>query len=534
MTRLDRRTLLSAALLAPLVTSGTSAQTNDNRVSPISLGPSIPPELFSASGNWPVAQGDLSSHRKAVGSSIHSGNLDQLEVLWTFPISVNTGYGGMTATPIVNDDVVYLQDMMSNIFALDRSTGELRWQRSYFVPSAGPNGVAVAYGLLFASLGDTAAVVALDAASGKERWRVQLSNNPGEGISMVPAVYDSTVYVSTVPGRTDSFNRGGTRGILFALDASSGETLWQFDTTTDNLWGNPRINSGGGIWYPPSFDETGGMYFGVGNAAPWPGIEEYPNGSSRPGANDYASSMVALERATGAIRWHYNASEHDLLDHDFQNSPLLTEVKTTTGGRKLAIGSGKTGTVVAVDRMSGEVVWETRVGRHDGDDRESLPDQSAAIFPGAWGGILTPLACADGRVFAPVIDMSTNYSSTAYDRMSMFDFTNAKGVFVALDLMTGSVIWQTEISSPPMGGATIINDLVVFSTLDGRIHGLNVENGSLLVTYVLPAGINACPAVAGNMMIFPAGARRVSGPDSSISKESSQRAVVSLGIFDNM
>jgi len=534
MTRFDRRKLLTVALLAPLTTSATSAQTGDNRILPTSLGPSIPPELFSASGNWPVAQGDLSAKRNAVGSSIDSGNLNRLEVLWTFPISVNSGFGGMTATPIVIDDVVFLQDMMSNIFALDRTTGELRWQRSYFVPSAGPNGVAIAYGLLFATLGDNAEVVALDAKSGGERWRVQLSNNPGEGISMAPAVYDSTVYVSTVPGRTDSLNRGGTKGVLFALDASSGESFWKFAATTDNLWGNPRINSGGGIWYPPSFDDTGGIYFGVGNAAPWPGVKAFPNGTSRPGPNDYASSMVALARETGKRRWHYNAAEHDLLDHDFQNSPLLTEIELSSGTRKLAIGSGKTGTVVAVDRDSGEVVWKTRVGRHEGGDRESLPEQWSQIYPGAWGGVLTPIACAQARLFVPVIEMSTNYSSTDYDRMSMFDFTKAKGVFIALDLVTGSVIWETEVPSPPMGGATVMNDLLVSSTLDGQIRILSAENGSLLMSFSLSAGINANPAIAGNMMIFPAGAKRVPNLDSSISEESSQTAVVSLGIFDNM
>src|SRR5206468_9721118 len=126
------------------------------------------------------------------------------------------------------------------------------------------NGLAAGYGMIYGPLGDTAGVFALDAATGDEVWRVDLSNNSGEGIDMAPIVYDNTVYVSTVPGNYSGFYRGGEKGILYALDASNGQTIWQWDTTTNNLWGNARVNSGGGLWYPPSFDDNGNIYFGTG------------------------------------------------------------------------------------------------------------------------------------------------------------------------------------------------------------------------------------------------------------------------------
>ena len=168
------------------------------------------------------------------------------------------------------------------------------------MPSNGPNGVAVAYGYVYAATGDTSVAFALDAKTGKEVWAAKLSNNNFECIDMAPTVYNNTVYISTNPNNVTYGNyRGGARGILWALDAATGVTLWSFDTSTDNLWGNPRINSGAGLWYPPSVDEQGNLYFGTGNPGPYPGNAQYPNGTSRPGPNDYADSMVSLDLATG-------------------------------------------------------------------------------------------------------------------------------------------------------------------------------------------------------------------------------------------
>lgn len=531
MSGITRRALLAGTGLAALSTKSTFAQQTgpDEIVVPTPLGPSIPPELLAVSGNWPTAQGNLSAHRAAVGSSLTADDIADLEVVWEFPIEASTGYGGMTANPIVIDQTVYLQDMRSNIFALDRDTGALIWEHRNEVPCIGPNGVAVAYGRLFAATGDTAEVFALEAATGKELWRVRLTNNPREGIDMAPAVYDSTVYVSTVAGNSRGFNQGGTRGILYALDAGTGATLWQFDTTTDNLWGNPRVNSGGGLWYPPSFDEKT-IYFGVANAAPWPGTKSYPNGSSRPGHNDYASSMVALDRETGALRWHHNAAPHDLLDHDFQNSPLLVDAEIDGIARRMAIGSGKTGTVVAVDRDSGDAIWIATVGKHQGDEISELPATDSEIFPGAWGGVLTPPAYANGLIFVPVVDQRTVYNATKYDKMSMFDFSQATGQLVALDTITGATVWRQDISSPAVGGATLVNEMAIIAGLDGIIRIFSSVTGAPIGQFRAQTGVNAPSAIAGGLIIIPAAGPLIESADvATVSPGPVRARVIALG-----
>ena len=94
--------------------------------------------------------------------------------------------------------------MQSNVFALNRDTGEVRWEKRYDVPSEGPNGVTAGYGMIYGSTGDDGEVFALDAQDGHEIWRVKLTTNPSTGIDIAPVVYNNVVYVSTVPGRATS------------------------------------------------------------------------------------------------------------------------------------------------------------------------------------------------------------------------------------------------------------------------------------------------------------------------------------------
>src|SRR5581483_2063577 len=97
------------------------------------------------------------------------------------------------------------------------------------------------------------AAVALSAATGRQLWSRRLVRNSHEGIDMAPGDHDGTVYVSTVP--TSVADRGtypgGGRAVSWALNAATGAPEWSWDEVGD-LWGHPGLNSGGGLWYPPS------------------------------------------------------------------------------------------------------------------------------------------------------------------------------------------------------------------------------------------------------------------------------------------
>ncbi len=196
---------------------------------------------------------------------------------------------------------------------------------------------------------------------------------------MAPGYHDGLVYVSTVPLTAQRTYPGGGVGTLWALDAKSGKKNGASTPFPTSLWGDTKLNSGGGLWHPPSFDGKGCIYFGTGNPAPYPGTAEEPWGASRPGPNLYTNSMVKLDAKTGKMDWYYQQTPHDLYDWDFQDPPLLIEA----GGKELAVGAGKSGIVVALDAKTGKPVWKRPVGnpqrprrrRPARDARRSLEDQ---------------------------------------------------------------------------------------------------------------------------------------------------------------
>lgn len=462
-------------------------------------GTPVPEEVTTYADEWPVAQGDLQSTRAAKNSPIDSSSVATLGVAWEIATA-----NGITASPVVINGVVYYQDMMSNVFALDLATGEELWRTEYNNSSNGLNGVAVAYGMVFAATGDSATAFALDSTTGAEIWSAKLTNNNFECIDMAPGVYDNTVYISTNPNNTTYGNyRGGARGILYALDAKSGSTLWSFDTANGNLWESPRLNSGAGLWYPPSFDEAGNMYIGTGNAGPYPGNEEFPNGSSRPGDNDFASSMVSIDLYTGGPNWHLNAFPHDIQDHDFQNSPVLATVSLNGTDTLIAVGSGKTGTVIAASAQSGAMLWKTDVGKHQNDLMQELPPGTTEIYPGTLGGVLTPLAYSEGRIFATYIDNAAYLSPTGSGERPE-ERTPGTGGVCALDATNGDILWDVKIPAYVLTGATVANDLVFFSGMEGVLRAYNVETGEEVWNWELPAGTNAPLGIAGDTVLVAA------------------------------
>src|SRR5262249_1172529 len=158
--------------------------------------------------------------------------------------------------------VIYSQDLESNVQALDLESGDVIWSTKLESPSHGPNGLAVAEGRVYGATNSEA--FALDQETGKKLW-----STPLEGaVDMQPGVNDGKVYVSTVPETPNAEYEAGQVGTLFALDGKTGKKLWEFDTVPKGLWGHPEINSGGGAWYPPSFDSKGDVYIGTGNPAP--------------------------------------------------------------------------------------------------------------------------------------------------------------------------------------------------------------------------------------------------------------------------
>ena len=471
--------------------------------------PTVPPEMEQFANDWPMAQGNYAATRAAASTTIDSSNVNELGIAWSLPLNASSGYGAITSNPIVLGDTIFLIDNAGNVQSVDRETGEVRWRNDYNVSTIGPNGVAVGYGYLISVLGDTAEVLCLKPETGEEVWRFQLANHNALGVTMAPLIFDGYIIVSTEPGgNTKGVYQGGAEGIVFCLDIETGVTLWQWNTVEDDAWGNFRLNSGGGLWYPPSVDvETGVLYMGIGNAAPWYGMADHPNASSRPGPNDYANSLVALDPNAGRVLWHLNLKPHDLFDHDNQQTPVLADITREEDGSvvKFVFSGGKHGFVSGVDRTSGIEIWKVAVGRHQNDSVAELGEEVVTVFPGVQGGVQGPLAYKDGVVYASVLNASTGFNAAGMD-YSTFDLTTSTGNVVAIDALTGQILWTVDVPIGIAGpGPTIANDLLFTGGLDGIIRAYALKDGSLVWSYQAPAGLNAPYAIAGDLLLVPAG-----------------------------
>ncbi|WP_445148337.1 outer membrane protein assembly factor BamB family protein [Baekduia sp. Peel2402] len=464
---------------------------------------------------------DLSSTRNAKGSKINASNVKSLKSKWTIALGQESQsqFGSYASTPVVVNGVVYSQDLASNVSAIDLKSGDVLWTKSYASPDQGPNGVNVGGGKVFGVTADSA--FALDQKTGKELWKKELIRNAGEGLDMAPGYYKGLVYASTVPGNNGKFYGGGTKGILWALDAETGKKVWKFDTAPTKTWSknNEEVNLGGGLWYAPSFDQQGNMYFGVGNAGPFPGTTEHPWGSSRPGKNLYTNSVVKLNAKTGKLKWYYQATPHDLYDWDFQNPPILATVK----GKPAVIGSGKNGYVIALDRANGKVLWKRAVGKHNGHDKDPVYASKGQysklalnqeIYPGRLGGVIAP-ASTDGKlIFVGVVNNSVTY--TANEKDAAQDSQTSTGELVAVDLDTGKIKWAVNYNTSVFGSTTVSNDVVFSTTFDGQIHASDAKTGKPLWDQQLPASSNSGVTVHDNVVIAAAGLAAGQGQTPSI------------------
>jgi outer membrane protein assembly factor BamB len=457
---------------------------------------------------------DAANWREAKGT-IDTSNVAELEEAWSLPLTAQSSYGAHSSAPVIVNGVIYSQDLESNVQAIDLESGEVLWTKKYEDVSQGPNGVVVADGLV---LGATAReAFALDQETGKEVWSTLLVRQAtGEGIDMAPSYHDGLVYISTVPLTATELYPGGGVGTLWALEAKTGQKKWHFDTVPKDLWGDRKVNSGGGLWQPPSFDDKGFIYFGTGNPAPYPGTPAEPWGTSRPGANLYTNSMVKLDAATGKKQWHFQLTPHDIYDWDFQDPPLLL----SAGGKDLAVGAGKSGIVVALDAQTGKPVWKRPVGTHNGHDKDNLyamrgeysKIKPGEVFPGVLGGVIAPMATDGKTIFVPIVNGSASVSASG----ELGGGGEQSGELVAIDAASGKVKWNQEFGSPLFGAPTVVNDVVFATSFEGSVYALEASTGGELWVETLPASINTSVSISGDTVIAPAGLAGAEGQTPAI------------------
>ena len=511
--------VVAAGLIAGGCSSSSSSSSSSSTLAcPSKRGTPVTGTAPAGTGRpaagWTQPGADVANTRD-VASAITSSNVSKLGVAWTVPLTISTAHtdGAYATTPVIVNGVVYVQDLESDVMAISVATGKVLWRHDYNSPNGGPDGVSVAGGVVYAATAKSA--VALYAATGTQLWSRTLIGNEHEGIAMAPGYNHGTVYVSTVPANVTGQYLPGGEGILWALNARTGTPEWSWNQV-QNLWGNPGINSGGGLWYTPSFDAQGNIYLGVANPGPLFGTKSYPLGSSRPGPDLYTDSVVKLSPA-GKLLWYYQLTPHDLYDWDLQDPPVLS----TANGRPVVIDGGKAGILIELDAQTGKLLWQRPVGGHDGHQDDGLLTEHATaasrgllparycLEPSIFGGILTQLASNGATTFAAVNDLALPATPAGYTGSAaavIGDIAKATGEMVAVSQDTGTIEWDTLLPSSPYGAATVTNDVVFTTTSHGDLYALDATTGTILLKTPMTAGTNAPVAVDGDYVIAGAGA----------------------------
>jgi quinoprotein glucose dehydrogenase len=328
-------------------------------------------------------------------AQITPANVKTLKVAWTFHTADLLGPNDpvettLEVTPIKIDHTVYLCSSHQIVFALEAATGQLKWKfdphlrndptfqhvtcrgvsyhetKAQAVTAAGTPAPADCPRRIFLGTND-AKMFALNADTGvpcdsfgdhgKIDLNVGMPNaTPGfYEITSPPVVTDKVLIVGGAV--IDNYATNGPSGVIRGFDIYSGALLWAWDAgnadenalpSATHTYTSDSPNS----WTVSSADEQLGLVYvplGSGDPDQW-------GGNRTPVEERYDSALVALDIATGKLRWSYQNVHHDLWDMDFPSQPSLVDVQTAGGVVPAIYAPAKTGNIFVLDRRTGKLL----------------------------------------------------------------------------------------------------------------------------------------------------------------------------------
>jgi PQQ-dependent dehydrogenase (methanol/ethanol family) len=506
---------------------------------------------------WVMPTGDYANTRYSELKQITKDNVKNLRPVWTFSTGVLRGHEG---APLVIGDVMYVHAPFPNqVYALDlNNAGQIIWK---YEPKQDPTvipvmccdtvnrGLAYADGKIILDQAD-AHVVALDAKTGKEVWRIENGDpKKGETMTSAPMIVKDKVIVGISGGEF------GVQGRITAYNLADGKKVWSaysvgpddqilFDANTTALgkpvgkdssvstWQGDQWKIGGGAtwgWY--SYDpQLNLIYYGSGNPSTW-------NPVQRPGDNKWSMTIFARNPDTGVAKWVYQMTPHDEWDYDGINEMILADIPVKGQTVKALVHFDRNGFAYTLNRENGQLLvaekfdpkvnWATKVdmttGRPEGVKQYSTEaggedHNSKGICPAALGSkdqqpaafspvtkvfyVPTNHVCMDYEPFKVSYTAGQPYVGATLSMFPPQGETNL-GNFIAWDAGQGKILWSDPEPFSAWGGAlATAGDVVFYGTLEGYLKAVDPANGKELYRFKTPSGI------IGNVMTYTHGGKQ--------------------------
>ncbi len=485
----------------------------------------------AAPGNWPSYNRTLTSDRFSSLAEINTKNAGQLKVLCTYDTGQYTGF----TSGLLEVENALIGVTEYDIFSIDPTNCKENWRTHETYTPSTPQGVnrGAAYmdGRLFRGTQD-GRVLAYDFKTGKRLWESWIADpNKGESVPAAPIAWQGLVFVGNAGG-----DLKGVKGRMYALDAASGNIVWEFylvpkgpgDVARGPQGASPLDAAswktapgspitGGATWTSYSMDpSTGLLYVPGGNPAP-----DFATGP-RAGENLYSGSVVVLDAKTGAYKNDIKIVPVDWHDWDVSAAPMIV---TTAAGHKLLSLAPKDGHLYGYDLATGARLYRMPVTTVENAAQTFSAGAGVHFCPGSVGG-----AEWNGPAYDPATNLiivgevdwcttvtlqsdaqiarvgagqpwSGEASLNPFNVWGQQDpFGHWAGWVYASDADTGAWKWRVKTNYPVQSGMTpTAGGVVFFGDMGGNFYVLDAANGQKLW------GQKIGGAVGGGVITYVAG-----------------------------
>ena len=323
-------------------------------------------------GAWLSYGRTQSETRYSTLKQIDSTNAKRLGLAWSYVMGA--GGSNQEATPLMWNDTLYGITTWSVVFALDARTGKERWRwdaqidqravRPAICCGTVNRGIAIYNGTIIAPTID-GRLFALSAITGEPVWSTRVVDSKDQHtLTMAPRIAGDKIIIGASGGDKP------TRGQFVAVDARTGKLAWRFYTVPGDpskpfendamrvaakTWEPDFYKNGGGgaVWDGFAYDPEANLVY-VGTGNPMPWVQNFRS----PARLDslYTCSILAVDLTTGQLKWHYQAVPNDTWDYDNVQQLMLLDLTINGRQRKVITQAAKNGFFYVLDRVTGEFI----------------------------------------------------------------------------------------------------------------------------------------------------------------------------------